>query len=81
MPLVANTDLPSFDRLRREGETILHREEAVRQDIRELHIGLLNMMPGKALEAWATSPGAAEQALGCLFTPGKRPISSACGWC
>jgi len=51
MPLVANTDLPSFDRLRREGETILHREEAVRQDIRELHIGLLNMMPGKALEA------------------------------
>jgi len=51
MPLVANTDLPSFERLRGEGETILHREEAVRQDIRELHIGLLNMMPGKALEA------------------------------
>jgi homoserine O-succinyltransferase/O-acetyltransferase len=51
MPLVANTDLPSFARLRNEGETILHREDAVRQDIRELHIGLLNMMPGKALEA------------------------------
>jgi homoserine O-succinyltransferase/O-acetyltransferase len=51
MPLVANTDLPSFDRLRNEGETVLRREDAVRQDIRELHIGLLNMMPGKALEA------------------------------
>lgn len=51
MPLVANTDLPSFARLRNEGETILHSDEAVRQDIRELHIGLLNMMPGKALEA------------------------------
>lgn len=51
MPLVANTDLPSFARLRNEGETILHRDDAVRQDIRELHIGLLNMMPGKALEA------------------------------
>ncbi|NKB36751.1 MAG: homoserine O-succinyltransferase [Gammaproteobacteria bacterium] len=51
MPLVANTNLPSFVRLRNEGETILHRDDAVRQDIRELHIGLLNMMPGKALEA------------------------------
>ena len=51
MPLVANTDLPSFTRLRSEGETILQKDEAVRQDIRELHIGLLNMMPGKALEA------------------------------
>ena len=51
MPLVANTDLPSFARLKNEGETILHRDEAVHQDIRELHIGLLNMMPGKALEA------------------------------
>ncbi|MFT5132499.1 MAG: homoserine O-succinyltransferase [Gammaproteobacteria bacterium] len=51
MPLVANTDLPSFARLRSEGETILDGEDAVRQDIREMHIGLLNMMPGKALEA------------------------------
>ncbi len=51
MPLVANTDLPSFVRLRSEGETILLREDAVRQDIRELHIGLLNMMPDRALEA------------------------------
>ncbi|MFQ5658931.1 MAG: homoserine O-succinyltransferase [Gammaproteobacteria bacterium] len=51
MPLVANTDLPSFLRLRDEGETVIPREHAEHQDIRELHIGLLNMMPDKALEA------------------------------
>jgi homoserine O-succinyltransferase len=51
MPLVANTLLPSFKRLEDDGETIISRDHAVRQDIRELHIGLLNMMPDKALEA------------------------------
>ncbi|MEX2352629.1 MAG: homoserine O-succinyltransferase, partial [Gammaproteobacteria bacterium] len=51
MPLVANTELPSFSRLSEEGGTVLSREHAVRQDIRALHIGLLNMMPDKALEA------------------------------
>ena len=51
MPLVANSDLPSFTRLSAEGETIISRDHAVHQDIRELHIGLLNMMPDKALEA------------------------------
>ena len=44
MPLVANTKLPSFDRLRQEGETVIARDQAEHQDIRELHIGLLNMM-------------------------------------
>lgn len=51
MPLVANSGLPAFERLRDEGETIIHYDEAVRQDIRELHIGLLNMMPDAALAA------------------------------
>ncbi len=51
MPLVANTSLPSFDRLQQEGETIIARDQAEHQDIRELHIGLLNMMPDKALAA------------------------------
>lgn len=51
MPLVAHTDLPTFDRLREEGQTILDPRRAARQDIRELHIGLLNMMPDAALEA------------------------------
>lgn len=51
MPLVAHNDLPTFERLRAEGETILPRDYALSQEIRELHIGLLNMMPDKALAA------------------------------
>lgn len=51
MPLVAHTDLPTFQRLREEGEEILEPDRARNQDIREMHIGLLNMMPDAALEA------------------------------
>ena len=51
MPLVAHSDLPTFERLRQEGETVLPRDHALHQDIRELHIGLLNMMPDAALAA------------------------------
>ena len=51
MPLVAHNDLPSFQRLRSEGYRILSPERAREQDIRSLHIGLLNMMPDAALEA------------------------------
>jgi len=51
MPLVANSKLPAFTRLEMEGETIIRENTAVHQDIRELHIGLLNMMPDAALAA------------------------------
>lgn len=51
MPLVAHTPLPTFQRLREEGQIVLSPGEAIHQDIRELHIGLLNMMPDAALEA------------------------------
>jgi homoserine O-succinyltransferase len=51
MPLVANSPLPTFARLDTEGVTVVPLEAAERQDIRELHIGLLNMMPDSALEA------------------------------
>ena len=51
MPLVAHIDLPTFQRLREEGEEIVDPERASHQDIRELHIGLLNMMPDAALTA------------------------------
>jgi homoserine O-succinyltransferase/O-acetyltransferase len=51
MPLVANSNLPAFEALRGEGETVLPNEVALSQDIRELHIGLLNMMPDTALAA------------------------------
>jgi len=51
MPLVANSDLPAFDRLSQEGETVISGDTALHQDIRELHVGLLNMMPDAALAA------------------------------
>ena len=51
MPLVAHSSLPSFERLREDGEEILELERAHDQDIRELHIGLCNIMPDAALEA------------------------------
>lgn len=51
MPLVAHTELPTFRRLQEEGEEILTPERATHQSIRELHIGLLNIMPDAALEA------------------------------
>ncbi|NCA69272.1 MAG: homoserine O-succinyltransferase [Sphingobacteriia bacterium] len=51
MPLVAHNDLPTFERLREEGQSILEPDRALQQDIRELHIGLLNMMPDAALAA------------------------------
>lgn len=51
MPLVAHTPLPTFQRLAEEGEDILNPDRADHQHIRELHVGLLNMMPDAALEA------------------------------
>lgn len=51
MPLVAHNDLPAFERLRQEGVMVLPTGRAMHQHIRELHIGLLNMMPDKALAA------------------------------
>ena len=51
MPLVAHNELPTFYKLRDEGVRVLAPGQASHQDIRELHIGLLNMMPDAALEA------------------------------
>ena len=50
MPIVAHNGLPTFERLRADGQFILDPNRALHQDIRELHIGLLNMMPDAALE-------------------------------
>ncbi len=51
MPIVAHNELPTFDRLRKEGMTVMSPDRALHQDIRELHFGLLNMMPDAALAA------------------------------
>ena len=51
MPLVAHNNLPTFQVLRDRGQTVLSLGRAHEQDIRELHIGFLNMMPDAALAA------------------------------
>jgi len=51
MPLVAHSKLPAFEHLRAQGHELLTLDRALHQDIRELHIGFLNMMPDAALEA------------------------------
>jgi len=51
MPLVAHNKLPTFQRLRDRGQDVLSVDRARHQDIRELHIGLLNMMPDARLQA------------------------------
>jgi homoserine O-succinyltransferase len=51
MPLVAHSKLPTFAHLQEQGHEMLTLDRAVHQDIRELHIGFLNMMPDAALQA------------------------------
>ncbi len=51
MPLVAHKSLPTYERLEQEGHVVLSPERARTQDIRGLHVGLLNMMPDAALAA------------------------------
>ena len=51
MPLVAHSDLPTFKRLNSPAQEVLTLDRALSQEIRELHIGFLNLMPDAALEA------------------------------
>ena len=50
MPLVAHFNSPAFKSLRQSGQEVLTLERAASQDMRQLHIGLLNMMPDAALQ-------------------------------
>ncbi|MCZ0811034.1 MAG: homoserine O-acetyltransferase MetA [Pseudomonadota bacterium] len=47
MPIKIPADLPAFDVLTREGVMVMTEDQADRQDIRPLRIGLLNLMPKK----------------------------------
>lgn len=47
MPIKIPAGLPAIDALSREGVMVMSDETALRQDIRPLHIGLLNLMPTK----------------------------------
>ena len=51
MPLIQNNSLPTFARLKEQGHLVLDLERTSHQDIRELHIGFLNLMPDAAVEA------------------------------
>jgi homoserine O-succinyltransferase len=47
MPIKLPSDLPAYDVLSREGVMVMSEDQAARQDIRPLRIGLLNLMPKK----------------------------------
>jgi len=47
MPIKIPADLPAYDVLKSEGVMVLSDDDAARQDIRPLRIGLLNLMPKK----------------------------------
>ncbi|GAB4537011.1 MAG: homoserine O-succinyltransferase [Ruegeria sp.] len=47
MPIKIPSDLPAFDVLTKEGVMVMAEDQAIRQDIRPLKIGLLNLMPKK----------------------------------
>lgn len=47
MPIKIPADLPAFDVLTNEGVMVMSPDQAARQDIRALRIGLLNLMPKK----------------------------------
>ncbi|WP_171234149.1 homoserine O-succinyltransferase [Ruegeria sp. HKCCA6837] len=47
MPIKIPSDLPAFDVLTKEGVMVMDEDQAMRQDIRPLRIGLLNLMPKK----------------------------------
>lgn len=51
MPIVAQNNHPSLSRVAGEGLEVISAERAKHQDIRELHIGFLNMMPDAAFLA------------------------------
>jgi hypothetical protein len=48
MPIKIPNDLPARPVLEREGVMVMSESDAVRQDVRPLRIGLLNLMPDKA---------------------------------
>ena len=47
MPIKLPSELPAFSVLTREGVMVMSEDQAARQDIRPLRIGLLNLMPKK----------------------------------
>ena len=51
MSIIKTSLLPTYSRLAQEGYPIMSNERAIHQDMREIHIGFLNLMPDAAVEA------------------------------
>jgi homoserine O-succinyltransferase len=51
LPLLANTELPTFELLKRQGEDILEPDHPGYEGHKDLHIGFLNLMPDAAFKA------------------------------
>ncbi|MBX2812752.1 MAG: homoserine O-succinyltransferase [Myxococcales bacterium] len=51
MPVIVDSNLPTYRVLLSRGHRLISKSVAQAQDIRELHIGILNIMPDAALEA------------------------------
>ena len=47
MPIIIPDNLPAFSIVEKEGVQVMSERKALRQDIRPLEIGLLNLMPNK----------------------------------
>ena len=56
MPIKVPNNLPARQTLEREGVMVMSEADAIRQDIRPLRIGLLNLMPNK-IRPRRSSPG------------------------
>lgn len=78
MPIVKSSNLPTFDRLIREGRPIMPTDRASQQDIRELHIGFCNLMPDAALEAterqWFRLIGESNRVAQIFIHPFSLPV-------
>jgi homoserine O-succinyltransferase len=47
MPILVQKGLPAYEILKKENVFVMHRERAKKQDIRPLHIAVVNLMPTK----------------------------------
>ncbi len=81
MPIKIPDKLPAYEALMAEGVRVMTEAVAVRQDIRPMQIGLLNLMPNKIktelqiARLFAATPLQVELSLVRLGThkPSKRP--------
>ena len=72
MPIKIPDDLPAARALEAEGVVVMRETDAVRQDIRPLRIGLLNLMPNKI--STETQVARLREGLATRFPGGKTAL-------